>query len=221
MSPAPNSQSAISDSARSRSSAILRQFLGKQSGKTQASDPAPIPVLTPAISTTSDQLDVLDKVLSEVEASSKPGAPSPLAQAVPQVIDEMTDTLNTSAGTGSGSIERRQPSMDLAPELAGHAQTVDHEPNPEISPEVEGYLEAVENHVSELPDEIVIADGSMPSASQNKTAKKVVVLPITEEEEKKGMHKSPAWSIKWLITWSQKIIKMFRGEVIYKPAENE
>jgi len=215
MSPLPNSTPTISDSARSKSSAILRQFLGKQSGQTQAVVPASSSI------STSDQLDVLDKVLSEVEASSKPGAPSPLAQAVPQIIDEMTDTLNTQVSTGSGSVERRQPSMDLAPELAGHAQMVDQEPSPEISPEVEGYLEAVENHVSELPEEIVIADGSIPSAAQNKTAKKVVVLPITEEEEKKGKHKSPAWSIKWLITWSQKIIKMFRGEVIYKPAENE
>ncbi|PIY80977.1 MAG: hypothetical protein COY80_00195 [Candidatus Pacebacteria bacterium CG_4_10_14_0_8_um_filter_42_14] len=215
MSPAPNSQSAISDSARSRSSAILRQFLGKHAGQTQAAVP------TPAPSSTSSQLDVLDKVLAEVEASSKPGEPSSLAQAVPQVIDQMTDTLNTSVGSSAGSIERRQPTMDLAPELAGHAQVVDQEPSPEISPEVEGYLEAVENHVSELPEEIVIADGTIPSASQNKTAKKVVVLPISEEEEKEGKHKSPKWSIKWLITWSQKIIKMFRGEVVYRPAENE
>lgn len=204
----------------------MRQLLGKQSLQPQAQDVSKVPdtsIPTPprAAATSSDQLDVLDKVLTEVEASSQPGAPSPLAQAVPQVIDEMTDTLNIKDSTGSGSVERRQTRMDLAPELAGHAQAVDQEPNPEISPEVEGYLEAVENHSSELPDEIVIADGSLPSAVQNRTAKKVVVLPITEEEEKKGKHKSPAWSIKWLITWSQKIIKMFRGEVIYKPAENE
>jgi hypothetical protein len=44
----------------------------------------------------------------------------------------------------------------------------------------------------------------------------VVVLPITEEVEEAGKKKNPNFSIRWLVEWSQRIIKMFAGKVVYK-----
>jgi len=84
---------------------------------------------------------------------------------------------------------------------------------------VEGYLKAVENHEQQKPEEIVIADGSLPSQHSNVPVKKVVILPVSEEETKVARFKNPTWSIKWLVSWSERLIKMFQGAVVYRSQE--
>lgn len=206
----PTSGSRITNSLRSTSNPLVQRFLG---GATPAV--APIPTAN-----TSDQLTVLENIIAEVEATP-PEQNSPIAQVVPQVINQATDTLNVPQATGSAGRPEygSSTSSDLAPEVAGHVQTVDHEPSPELSPEVEGYLEAVENHAEQQPEEIVIADGSLPTQHSALPAKKVVVLPVSEEETRAARFKNPTWSVKWLVSWSERLIKMFQGSVVYRTPE--
>ncbi|NCN83041.1 MAG: hypothetical protein GW947_03670 [Candidatus Pacebacteria bacterium] len=188
----PTSGSRITTTLRSTNNPLVQRFLG---GSTT--------------SKTSEQLAVLENILADV------------AQVVPQVIEQATDTLNVPQAVGSA----RNPELaaattpDIAPELAGHMQAVEQEPSPELSPEVEGYLEAVENYAEQQPQEVVIADGTLPTNHSNLPAKKVVVLPITEEVTKVARHKNPTWSIKWLVSWSERLMKMFQGSVVYRSPE--
>lgn len=156
-------------------------------------------------------------------------APDPLAegvmtQALPQAIQETADALDpalTAPVSTQKEVLERSASLDqIAADLATGIQVVEQEKNPEIPPEVESYLQKVEENTDSAPPEIVIADGSAPTAANRAyPSQPVVVLPITAEEEKAGAQKSPQFSLRWLVEWSRRLMKVFAGKIIYKPAE--
>lgn len=145
-----------------------------------------------------------------------------LAQVLPQAVLSATDTLNPAVATrtakeSAGSIT---PDNSSQVEAGGGIQAVEQEKNPELSPEVEGFINKVENNADQLPKEIVIAD-AIKNLPQNHPLPKqaVVIVPITPEIEKEGEKKSPKFSIRWLVEWSRKVMKMFVGRVIYRDAD--
>lgn len=209
---------------------------------------------TVAIST-SQQLDVLEKVLQEVEqqqqaAVVQPVAPTPtqtltqtLAQTTPQIprasqtppapqiadpvsaawplaVSQATDTLNqpqtiTTAKESQASTPVEKPTA----EAGGQYQMVEVEPNPEIPVEVESYLQEVEDHQSQLPQEIVISGDSAQLMPPPKALRPVVVLPISSQTEDAGAKKNPKWSVRWLVEWSRRLMKMFSGKIVYADSE--
>ncbi|MDA1079919.1 MAG: hypothetical protein O2840_04510 [bacterium] len=222
----PSSGSRITSQLRSTSNPLVQRFLGG-SGPTASVQmpvsvpvPAPVPEAATLPSSTNDQLALLENILAEVEATP-PDQSTPLAQVLPQVLNQAIDTLNAPHPAGSARMpeQRASATAEIAPELAGHMQAVEQEPSPELSPEVEGYIEAVEHHAEQQPEEIVIADGSLPTQHSALPVKKVVVLPITEEETKAARLKNTTWSIKWLVSWTERLIKMFQGSVVYRSPE--
>lgn len=165
--------------------------------------------------TNQDKLELLEEVLAEVESQSS----SALSQAVPQLALDKTDYLNPDQVVGTGLKEAEASAHpEISPAEAGAGlQQVEYEKTPEIPVEVESYLKSVEEDQSKTPPEIAIADGSLQAGGQQKSAKKpVVVLPITPEEEKEGQKKSVHWSIRWLVEWSRRLMKIFKGEIIYR-----
>lgn len=180
-----------------------------------------MPIIAPP-PTTTEQLDELDQVLAEVEAQrvldAVPAADA-MAQVVPQVALQATDSLNPQQPTGS-TVKEVAPvgALDaVVPDAMGSIQYVEQEPSPELSPEVESFLERVEEQTQEHPQEIVIADGSTNvSTTTHHPSQPVIVLPITPAIEQEGKSKSTHWSIRWLVEWSQRIVKAFSGQVIYR-----
>lgn len=164
--------------------------------------------------TSIDQLDVLDQVLSELEESSS----GVLAQAVPGATLQATDTLNPTVPTASLKEVEASATPDIGPVEAGAGlQQVEFEPSVELPVEVESYLKKVEDHQEQIPAEIVIADGTTEISGVHQPAQKpVVVLPITQAEEEEAIKQPLHWSVRWLAEWSRKIIKMFAGKVIYR-----
>ena len=151
---------------------------------------------------------------------------SSLAAAVPTAVAQVAaqaaeDSLNPSHAVG-GSVKEagpipttsEAPQVDVTPGV----QYVETE-RAEISPEVEAFLEQVENHHEQLPQEVVIAKESGGDAVVQPLPQPVIVLPLTQEVEKKGAHKNPGFSVRWLVEWSHKMIKMFAGRVVYRTAE--
>jgi hypothetical protein len=194
----------------------------------------------PPTSTLDEALAIADQVLSEVEANAltTPSAfvpsnpqttapvepstePSVLPQVVPTVVQSATDTLNPAyAGSTAKEALEGATSPDTQAVDAGAAiQYVEYEPNPEIPVEVESFIQKIDDHQDQLPTEIVIADTVMPVPQPNFPTHKVVVLPITPEVEAAGEKKNTSWSVRWLVEWSQKIMKMFTGDVIYRQSE--
>lgn len=182
----------------------------------QPSQPTP-PVVPPTqptepTPTQDDELALLDKILAEAEQS----APQAVPTAMLQSVADATQALTPKSGTGGKETIGAAAGVKNVVEAGGSTQYVEYEPNPELPPEVEGYLNKTEQHSDQAPPEIVIADSaaSMPTDRQL-PSQPVVVLPITPEVEKIGMSKPPQFSIRWLVEWSHKIMKMFVGKVIY------
>jgi len=187
----------------------------------------------PSEITTTDKLKLLEEVMDEVESAQKePVLRENLdknidknAQAVS--VDQTQDLTNQSGLNGSAQSTQSAPmpasrketvegrGLNLT-EQAPSIQFVEGEKSPELSPEVESFIQQVQKEET-APKEIVIADAQDSMASDDQyVSERVVVLPITPEIQKKGKRKSVKFSIRWLVEWSQKIIKMFQGKVVYR-----
>lgn len=168
----------------------------------------PIPVvepeLTPEVALESQALD-----------QSLPQEVASIAQAVPGVALDQTDTLNPIAV--SSPIKEQEPKVSIQ-ELNINTTASEVEPNHEMEMpvEVESYLERVTDHQDQLPSEIVIADDGADISIKTYPSKPVVVLPISQKEEKEGEKKSTAFSVRWLVEFSRKLMKAFSGAVIYR-----
>ncbi|MBD3250631.1 MAG: hypothetical protein GF381_03625 [Candidatus Pacebacteria bacterium] len=154
------------------------------------------------------KLDLLEEVLAEFPALAT-------AEVESQVNSPNEPQLPTGA---------RKEALDAGGanpvETGAVLQQVEPEKSPEIPPEVDKYLKTVERDQGRQPQEIVLAEATddLPDQSQYQ-AQPVIVLPITPEAEKRGARKSSQYSIRWLVEWSRKIIKMFAGKVVYRQAE--
>jgi len=148
----------------------------------------------------------------------------PSAQAVLTTMQNAQDPLNPpnpAPASAKESFERPAAPDATSIDAGGTVQAVEVEKNPELPVEVEGFLQRVEDFSAQPPQEVVIADGSNEQATTNYPSRPVIVLPITEDEEQKGKKKNPRNSIRWLVEWSHKVIKMFAGKVIYRHVEEE
>ena len=179
---------------------------------------------------TQTQLDTLDQVLTAVEDKKLDAAQGVMSQALPTAVAQvdqaarMQDELNPPKPRRvvkeavEGGISPDTQVIDAATGIG----YVEQEKIPELPPEVEGFLKKVEAHAEQLPKEIVIADGTTDiKSSQQYPAQPVIVIPITSEIEKKGKRKNSKFSIRWLVEWSFKVMKMFSGKVVYREVESE
>lgn len=164
------------------------------------------------------KLHLLDQALTEVEserAANLSSAPSELKK-------PGLDLPPLDASPVSPSKKEAVTPSQNAVEQGANIQVVETERSPELSPEVEKYLQEVHQEKDQAPKEIVLDDvANLPSDNQF-VSEPVIVVPITPEIERKGKRKSPKFSIRWLVEWSQKVIKMFSGKVVYlqPPQEN-
>lgn len=196
--------------------ALLEEAITEAENKTTQVDESPVtePIVDPVAQ------NATDVVADDQISTDQPGV---IPQIIPQVLTTATDTLNPQhpVKTAGGKEAGGPVSLDqVAIDVARGAQQVEVEPSPEIPPEVESYLQKVEDHANTAPKEIVIADGSNTQPNNhNYPSQPVVVLPITPEIEKQGANKSTRFSVRWLVEWSRKIMKMFSGKVIYRLPE--
>lgn len=175
-------------------------------------------VLEAAIAHASQQSDVARQA-AEKTLQQSTDETGELAQVLPNAILSATNTLNpaTPTVTAKEAEGLKSPDKSNQAEAGTGVQAVEVEKNPELPPEVEGFINKVEQQADQLPKEIVIADAIKNLPQHHPLPKQpVVVLPITPEIEKTGATKSPKFSVRWLVEWSRRIMKMFVGKVIYR-----
>lgn len=167
-------------------------------------------------STMTNDLDLVEQLIEEKENEER-RTQDEGSNVTDQVLPGFLATDPYQNMTGSPVKERIGQGQII--EQGVSAGPLEVERSPELPVEVEGFLEKVEEDQNQLPQEIVVGDGqNLPPVSViQKTP--VVVLPLTEEEQKSGEKKSPKFSIRWLVEFSKKLIKMFSGKIIYKVEE--
>lgn len=171
--------------------------------------------------------DVLQRAQDSQVTRAVTESLQPVAPAAPQAIAAATDTLNPSYAAGGSTKEQLEAGVSPDAQTTDTEQPVgdithlETEGSVEISPEVEAYLQKVQDHANQIPEEIVIADNGQEISTQPHIAQPVIVLPITEEIEKEGQSKNPTFSVRWLVEWSRKLMKMFSGKIIYREAPTD
>lgn len=169
--------------------------------------------------------------VAESVATNQPLTPMAMApQAVPLAVDQavtqQTQQFNQTVGSSSAkeslttTVVGASEQPAAAPlEIGQGLQVVEQEAVPENLPvEVEGFIQEVENHQEVQPHEIVVADDRVQLQAPSLSMKPVVVLPITPDLEEVGEKKNHTWSLRWLVEWSHKLMKMFNGKIIYREA---
>ncbi len=159
----------------------------------------------------------LDLALEAIEEANKVQAEATQAVAQPVInqlaSEEAPPTIGSMGGKERGvAVSPDAQMVDAGSSLAG----VEYEPTPEMPPEVEEYVKRVEDHAEDLSEPIVVDGQQVSQVNHHHPTQPVVVLPISEEDEKKAKFKSPKYSIRWLVEWSHKIIKKFVGKVVYR-----
>lgn len=191
--------------------------------------PAEVPPEAPPIALEQVAAEVAEDVAFD-EAVATEGIPDfipesdSLASAVPTAVDAMTDSLNPPQA--GGGLAKEAPLLSVtvehpAVDQTGGVQYVENERSPEMPPEVEGFLQKVEDNVDQIPQEVVIADLQTGQQVPRVMATPVIVLPITPQTEDEGKKKNAAYSIRWLIEWSWKMMKVFSGKVVYRDESPE
>jgi hypothetical protein len=170
-----------------------------------------------------------------VSPSTTPTSTSPIpaaiAQAVPTAVTQAADQADDQLATAyAGRSVKEKVDAAVSPDQAlvdagtglGQVEVEPPVPSPEITPEVEAFLQEVKDESTLPPQEVVLADGTeeLPAPAQM-PSKPVIVIPITTKTEKKGKWKGPKFSVRWLVEFSRKIMKMFKGMVIYRTAEEK
>jgi hypothetical protein len=170
----------------------------------------------------------LSDASSSGAAESWPETPQAVVpQALPLAMSQMADSnLNPTHPIGGSATAKERFEASKSPDTSGidaggNVQIVEVEANPEIPVEVEGYLQHVEDNQAQLPSEVVITTDVTQPFMPAKPLTPVVVLPITPEIEKVGGSKNPHWSVRWLVEWSKKLMKMFNGSVIYAESKSK
>ena len=150
-------------------------------------------------------------------------ADATVAQVLPTaIVDATAQTSLNPSHTISGphkevadaTVTVEKPNVDNVPGV----QYVEQEQYPEfeqLPPEVESFISKVESHEGQLPHEVVVAEKNAPEPTNKYLAQPVIVLPITPKVEKEGAHQKMNFSVRWLVEWSHKIMKMFSGKVVY------
>ncbi len=203
---------------------------------TQSAQPTPLAQPTQPVQSNltaqSDALSVLEAAIAQASQHSDAARQAAektlqqateetgeLAQVLPNAILTATNTLNPSTPTTTAKEAEglKSPDKGNQAEAGTGIQAVEIEKNPELPPEVEGFINKVEQQADQLPKEIVIADAIKNLPQHHPLPKQpVVILPITPDVEKAGATKSPKFSVRWLVEWSRRIMKMFVGKVIYR-----
>lgn len=203
------------------------------------------PVLPQDPAVTDDQaLAVLDQVISDVSQLPSTHAPvgttpavmnsvvsqaslggdiTGFAQAIPQTVQQVTEQAIQSAQPMSGSgTTKEAPKLTISTETpSGTGTEVEPVKELEMPSEVEAFLQKVEDNASQLPEEIVVTQDAGATATKPYPKQPVIVLPITPDVEKEGSSQPPTASVRWLVEWSKKLMKVFTGKVIYWQADDK
>jgi hypothetical protein len=97
---------------------------------------------------------------------------------------------------------------------------VERPTTPEVPPEIE-HAEAIAGAEIQLPQPVTDDQTGQVLVTSTAAAQPKIVLPLTEEEIKRGLHLKVIDSFRWLAEWCQRLIKIFHGRVAYHQVKKQ
>jgi len=112
----------------------------------------------------------------------------------------------------SKEVLRPSPEEQAEEAVEGYIERV--EKKPEIDSDVAAFVKPIGGQVT-MPGSVGDDFGQtvMQQAASDDPA---IVLPLTEEEVRDGLHHRVIDSLRWLAEWSVKLIKKYPGKVFYQ-----
>ncbi|MBP7875464.1 hypothetical protein KA012_00525 [Candidatus Woesebacteria bacterium] len=142
-------------------------------------------------------------------------------QALPQATEDLWQQAQPKGGVSGKEQANANWSIDTAvQESGGKLTSVEAERSAEISPEVEKYLQRVERDQESPAEELAKLIPTVLAPTEPAPTEVARVLPVTKQMAAIGHKKSPTFSVRWLVEWSDKLIKMFRGKAVYRKPDS-
>ncbi len=142
-------------------------------------------------------------------------------QALPQATEDLWQQAQPKGGVSGKEQANANWSIDTAvQESGGMLTSVEAERSAEISPEVEKYLQRVERDQESPAEELAKLIPTVLAPTEPAPTEVARVLQVTKKMAAIGHKKSPTFSVRWLVEWSDKLIKMFRGKAVYRKPDS-
>ena len=140
---------------------------------------------------------------------------------VSQQDDKVDSTLNVTSGAVGGVAKEQVESRPLV-DVSEKVPIVETREVGEVSKEVSSWMDKLEQgeEVS-LPQSVSDDDGVVLEPVGEEIDEEVVVLPMTEEQVKQGLHKRVYNSARWLAEWCVRLAKKLHGKVMYLNSDME
>ena len=94
---------------------------------------------------------------------------------------------------------------------------IDAEPNPEVAKDIQSYLQKVEKE--QFLDQPITDDFGQPLISPPVPQQPKIVLPITQNQYLLGFQQKVTESIRWLVTWCGRLIKILGNRADFRKNE--
>jgi hypothetical protein len=130
---------------------------------------------------------------------------------------------NHPAGGGRKEMSEGQPRREYnyQPEVVAEPENKDREKIQELETAIDSFVQKNNNLKDDQGGKVTIGSGQTPLSPTAYHKQPTIVLPITQEQEKEGVKKPPNFALRWLVTLSQKLMKIFQGRFRYKIAPPE
>lgn len=94
---------------------------------------------------------------------------------------------------------------------------IDAEPNPEVAKEIQSYLEKVEKE--QFLAQPITDNYGQPLVSPPAPQQPKIVLPITQNQYLAGFKQKVTESIRWLVAWCGRLIKILDNRASFRKNE--
>lgn len=123
------------------------------------------------------------------------------------------------AGSVGGGMDKERPFVGASEyKEAG----VGEYKEPALPKETEGWMEKLEKGESiSLPQPVTDDQGQVIMQDITQEEEKKVVLPMTEQEVKEGLHHKVFDSVRWLAEWCWRAVRMGSGKFVYRQARKD
>lgn len=124
---------------------------------------------------------------------------------------------NNQPGVAGGGVAAGKERVEVGSGKQEKTPITEYTRKVDLEPEVEGWLEKMEKEDTSLSQPVTDDKGQTVLEDVKDEKKKFkVVLPLTQDEVKEGLHHKVVDSLRWLAEWCMRMVKIFGNKVAYK-----